>query len=87
MVRYATCIFLALSYLAGAVLIDRIAVIVGTHVVKASDVDRDLRLTSFINRQQMDFTSAAKRKAADRLVDQQIIRQGTFGPGIQPGFR
>ncbi len=57
-----------------AVLIDRIAVIVGTHVVKASDVDRDLRVTSFVNRQQMDFSPTAKRKAADRLVDQQIIR-------------
>lgn len=58
----------------GAVVINRIAVTVGKHVIKLSDVERDLRLTAFLNQAQLDLTAKAKREAADRLVDQQIIR-------------
>jgi peptidyl-prolyl cis-trans isomerase SurA len=59
----------------GGVVIDRIAVIVGRHVIKTSDIVRDLRLTEFLNREPLDLGSAAKRKSAERLIDQEIIRQ------------
>jgi hypothetical protein len=58
----------------GAIVIDRIAVIVGKHAVKLSDIDRDLRVTAFLNRQPLVENAAARRKAAERLIDQQIIR-------------
>jgi hypothetical protein len=58
----------------GADVIDRIAVIVGKHVVKLSDIDRDLRVTAFLNRQPLVENAEARRKAADRLIDQQIIQ-------------
>ena len=58
----------------GGDVIDRIAVIVGKHVVKLSDIDRDLRVTAFLNRQPLVENAEARRKAADRLIDQQIIR-------------
>src|ERR1035441_1089260 len=45
------------------VLVDRIAVIVGKQVIKSSDVERDLRVTAFINRQPIDLNAAARRKA------------------------
>jgi hypothetical protein len=68
-------LFLGLSAALGAaVIIDRIAVVVGKKVIKASDIDRDLRLTEFLNRESLDLSSDARRKAADRLIDQQIIR-------------
>src|SRR5690242_2766095 len=51
-VRYIVLLLLA-SVLEGAVVIDRMAVIVGQHVIKASDVDRDLRLTEFMNREPL----------------------------------
>jgi hypothetical protein len=54
--------------------IDRIAVIAGKHVIKASDIDRDLRVTDFLNRVPVNFNATAKRQSADRLIDQQIIR-------------
>jgi peptidyl-prolyl cis-trans isomerase SurA len=57
-----------------AVVVDRIAAIVGKHVIKTSDIDRDLRLTAFLNRQPIDMRSAEKHKSAERLIDQQIIR-------------
>ena len=59
----------------GAAILDRIAVVVGRHAIKISDIQRDLRLTAFLNRQRLDLTPQAKRKAAERLIDQEIIRQ------------
>ena len=67
----------------GAVIIDRMAVIVGNHVVKASDIDRDLRVTEFLNRQALDLGAEAKRKSAERLIDQEIIRQEVVTGGYR----
>lgn len=47
----------------------------GKRAIKSSDIDRDLRPTAFLNRAPLDFPAEAKRKAAERLIDQQIIRQ------------
>ncbi len=58
----------------GAVVIDRIAAVVGKHAIKLSDIDRDLRLTDFLNGQPLVESAEAKRKSADRLIDQQLIR-------------
>jgi len=58
-----------------AVILDRIAVIVGQHVIKTSDVQRDLRVTAFLNRQSLALTPQAKRQSAERLIDQELIRQ------------
>jgi peptidyl-prolyl cis-trans isomerase SurA len=69
-------LFLMLANAAQAgVVIDRIAVIVGRHVIKTSDIVRDLRVTELLNREPLDLGSAAKRKSAERLIDQEIIRQ------------
>jgi hypothetical protein len=66
---------LALAFhVQAAVVIDRIAVVVGKHVIKSSDIDRDLRVTEFQNRTALDLSAAAKRKSAERLIDQSIIR-------------
>lgn len=59
----------------GAAILDRIAVVVGRHAIKTSDIQRDLRLTAFLNRERLDSSSQAKRTAAERLIDQEIIRQ------------
>jgi hypothetical protein len=57
------------------VVLDRMAVIVGKHVVKTSDIEWDLRVTEFLNREPLHFSPQAKRKSAERLIDQEIIRQ------------
>jgi hypothetical protein len=58
----------------GAVVIDRIAAVAGKHVIKTSDISRDLRLTEFLNKEPLSITIDQKKKAADRLVDQAVIR-------------
>ncbi len=72
---------LAAAAACGAVVVDRIAVIVGQQVIKASDVERDLRVTAFLNRQPVDLSAPARRRAAERLVDQQIIRKAMSADG------
>jgi hypothetical protein len=57
------------------VVIDRIAVIVDKHVIKTSDIDRDLRVTEFLNHAPLDTSVDVKRKAAERLIDQTVIRE------------
>ena len=57
----------------GAV-IDRVAAVVENQVITLSDIDRDLRLTEFLNREQPDFSSDHRHKAAERLIDQTLIR-------------
>jgi len=56
-------------------IIDRIAVTIGTQVITQSEIRREIRLTSFLNGEQADFGPAARRKAADRLVEQKLIRR------------
>jgi parvulin-like peptidyl-prolyl isomerase len=60
---------------AQAVIVDRIAVIVDRAVIKNSDIDRALRITSFLNHEQPDFSPASRKATASRLVDQELIRE------------
>ena len=69
------CVFMVLSVAATAVIIDRIAVVVGDAVIKDSDIDRDLRLVSFLNREKLSFDLVARKAAANRLIDQSLIQR------------
>jgi parvulin-like peptidyl-prolyl isomerase len=85
--RRAIPLFLIASSFAFAVVIDRIAVIVGNSIVKDSDIERDLRVTEFLNGTPLDLGNAARKQAASRLVDQIFIRReiriGDY-PGATP---
>jgi hypothetical protein len=67
-----------------AVVIDRIAVIVGKHAITLSDVDRDLRVTEFLNRQPLKVNSDVRRQAADRLIDQVVIGDEIKSEALAP---
>ncbi|MBM3776309.1 MAG: hypothetical protein FJW37_14275 [Acidobacteria bacterium] len=66
---------IALAALARAEIVDRIAVIAGNQVITQSEIRREIRLTAFLNGEQPDFSPAARRKAADRLIEQKLIRR------------
>ena len=83
MFRYTASLSLATGLLSGAVVIDRVAVIAGKRVIKLSDIRRDLRLTQFMNREPVNFSVTARRQAAERLVDQAIIRNEIARGGYQ----
>lgn len=66
---------LSMATLAQAVIIDRIAIVVnGNRIIKQSDIERDIRVTEFLNRQPLNLGPAAKKEAANRLIDQVFIR-------------
>lgn len=79
----------ALAMLLGTALlcsatVDRIAVVVDKTVFTEGEMLEDLRLTQFLNRQPLDTSPAARREAAEHLVDQELIRRemelGSFTP-------
>jgi hypothetical protein len=73
--RYALMLTALLTSIAAAVIIDRIAIVIGNSIIKDSDIDRDLRVTEFLNGDALDLSSAARKKAASRLIDQVFIRR------------
>lgn len=83
-----TC-YLALIFVfsAGAAVLDRVAVVVGDDVITESEVQEELRLDEFMSAQPLDLSPAQQRVAADRLVDQQLLRhelQIAHYPAPQP---
>jgi len=62
------------SLLPGAVVLDRVAVVVGKRAIKLSDIERDIRVTAFLNHATLETSAAARCKSAERLVDQTVIR-------------
>lgn len=67
-------IFVLLSLPLTATVIDRIAVSVGNRVITASDIDREIRVTAYLNGAKLDFSAASRRAAAGRMVDQTVVR-------------
>ena len=61
--------------LAYPVIIDRIAVRIGNAIVKDSDIDRNIRVTEFLNDQSLVLNGEARREAGKRLIDQAFIRR------------
>ena len=64
---------------ASAAVLDRIAVTVGNDAITGSEVMEEIRITSFLNNEPLDFSAAARRAAAERLVDQYLIRHELAG--------
>ncbi|MGO4885779.1 MAG: hypothetical protein ACLP59_33905 [Bryobacteraceae bacterium] len=79
----AATLLLAAGGSAGVV--DRVAVVVGREALTESEVLEDLRLTEFLNHEPLDLSPAARREAAEHLVDQELIRREMNLSGfIQP---
>lgn len=60
---------------APAAVVDRVAVVVGNDVITEGEVLDELRLQQFMTSQPLDFSPQKRHEAAERLVDQQLIRR------------
>jgi hypothetical protein len=78
------CVVLMLTVPVLAEIVDRVSVVVGTRAIKQSDIDRDIRVVSFLNQAPLDFTPSARKEAASRLIDQLLIRQDIQAAGAAP---
>jgi parvulin-like peptidyl-prolyl isomerase len=68
-------LILALAVLPlSAAVVDRVAVVVGNTVITESEVVQEARLEAFLNQAPLQLGPDARRTAAERLVDQQLIR-------------
>ncbi len=58
-----------------ATILDRIAIVVNNQIIKDSDIDRDIRVTDFLNGVRLDLGQEARKEAANRIIDQTLIRR------------
>ena len=58
-----------------AEIVDRIAATVAKQVIAESEVMEELRVTAFLEALPADASPDAKRKALDRLIDQNLMRR------------
>ena len=58
-----------------AEIIDRIAVSVGNQVITQDQIGEEIRVTAFLNHEKPDMSPVQKRRAAERLVEQTLIRR------------
>jgi hypothetical protein len=53
--------------------LDRIAIVVDRQVITETQLREELQVTAFLNRQPVDTGVEARRAAADRLVEQELV--------------
>lgn len=69
-----TLMLLAAAWTSSAEIIDRIAVSVGNRAITTSDLDREIRVTAFLNGTKPDFSTAGREATANRLIEQKLIQ-------------
>ncbi len=65
----------SLAALLPAEIIDRMVIAVGNQVITQSQVEEEIRVTAFLNREQPDLSADAKKQAAARLIEQALIKR------------
>jgi hypothetical protein len=84
--RFLVVLAAGLTMLLAADVVDRVAVVVGANVITESELLREVRLTELLNGEPPDLSPEKRRAAAERLVDQQLIRtEMEFSRFPQPG--
>jgi hypothetical protein len=68
----------------GETVIDRVALVIDKKVFTQTEVLDELRITEFLNDQPLDLGPAARRAAAERLVDQDLLRSEMELTGFAP---
>ncbi len=55
--------------------IDQIAVTLDNQIITASQIRDEIRVTAFLNGEKPDFSPANRRRTADRLIEQMLVRR------------
>jgi peptidyl-prolyl cis-trans isomerase SurA len=56
-------------------IIDRIVITAGNQVITQSQVEEEIRVTAFLNREKVDLSADAREQAAGRLTEQALIKR------------
>jgi parvulin-like peptidyl-prolyl isomerase len=73
----------SLVALGSAAVVDRLALVVGKTAFTQSEVDSEARLTALESGKLLDLSAAQRKQAAERLVDQQLLRDEMQVSGFQ----
>lgn len=73
--RTLIAILIAAVPLSAGTVVDRVAVIVGRDVITEHQIETEIRARALVEREPLVFHVAAKRAAAERLVDRILIRR------------
>jgi peptidyl-prolyl cis-trans isomerase SurA len=65
---------LLLGALLSAEIIDRIVITVANQVITQSEVDNEIRVTAFLNRDKLELGPDVKKLAARQLIEQALIK-------------
>lgn len=68
-------LLLLVAGLCDAEIIDRIAVSVGNQVITEAQILDEIRITAFLNNKPPEFNQAEKKAAAERLIEQTLVRR------------
>lgn len=78
-------LFAVLTAAFQAEIIDRLAVTIDNQAITESEIVREIRLAAFLNADRLNFSPETKRKAANRLIEQKLIRREIeLGHYVQP---
>ncbi|MBZ5594505.1 MAG: hypothetical protein LAP39_19865 [Acidobacteriia bacterium] len=55
--------------------IDRVAVTLDSQIITESEIAQEIRLAAFLNDDPPEFSPESRKKAADRLIEQKLIRR------------
>jgi hypothetical protein len=58
-----------------AEIIDRVAVSVGNQVITTDQINDEIRVTAFLNHSKPDFSAEEKKKSAERLIEQALLKR------------
>lgn len=56
-------------------IIDRIAITVGNQVITETQIEEELRVSAFLNRDKLDLGLSARKQAAQRLIEQALVHR------------
>ena len=68
-------VFCFCAVIAPGEIIDRLAVAVGNRIITELQIDEELRVTAMLNRKPIVRSLEERRDAADRLVEQLLVKQ------------
>jgi len=72
---FSLCAILLLPFIGAATIVDRIAVSVGEKIITDSEISQRIRLTAFENKQPPDLSTASRRSAVQKLIDQKLVER------------
>ncbi|HYL34992.1 MAG TPA: hypothetical protein VEV17_03645 [Bryobacteraceae bacterium] len=68
-------LFICAGWMLRGDVIDRIAISVGMQVITEAQIEQEVRITAVLNDAKIDLSTAERKKAAGRLIEQALVKR------------